>query len=150
MTTVERTYAVSLYDGDDANGVADIVGMLLDQNFEAFPERIKVARKISRPITIYNPDSDNTCTIVFGTDNAVVYNDVVGEPIVTVIATVDQILNVSQLQMKAGGLIPTGFFTKRGFGVLGAILAHKLVVKGLLTHTVTALRTIALVSVVES
>ncbi|QHE72622.1 hypothetical protein R1X32_00100 (plasmid) [Rhodococcus opacus] len=150
MTTVESgTYPVSLFDGEDANGVANIVGMLLGQNLENFPSRIKFARKIARPVSIISTDTDTACTIVFGTDEAVVYNDVVGKPAVTVIATVDQILDVSQLPMKAGGLIPVGFFTGRGMTVLGEILKHKLVVKGLLTHTVTALRTIALVSVIE-
>jgi hypothetical protein len=150
MATVETIYAVSLYDGEDANGVTDMVGSLLEQNLENFPSRIKYARKISRPVAVYNSDSDSACTMVFGTDDAVVYNDIVGVPVVTVIATVDQVLDVSQLRMKAGGLVPVGFFTKRGFKVLGAILAHKLIVKGLLTHTLTALRTIALVSIVES
>lgn len=151
MTIVTpASYAVSLYDGDDANGVANVVGMLLGQNFENFPSRIAFARRISQPVSVCSTDTDSVCTIVFGTDDAVVYNDVVGTPSVTVMATVDQLLDVSQLKMKAGGLVPVGFFTKRGFGVLGAILAHKLVVKGLLTHPVTALRTIALVSVVES
>ncbi|MDV6247762.1 hypothetical protein [Rhodococcus opacus] len=150
MTTVESgAYPVSLFDGEDANGVANIVGMLLGQNLENFPSRIKFARKIARPVSIISTDTDSACTIVFGTDEAVVYNDVVGKPAVTVIATVDQILDVSQLPMKAGGLIPVGFFTGRGMTVLGEILKHKLVVKGLLTHTVTALRTIALVSVIE-
>ncbi|ABH00302.1 MULTISPECIES: hypothetical protein [Rhodococcus] len=150
MTTVESgTYPVSEYDGQEANGVANIVGMLLGQNLENFPARITVARKITRPVSIISTDTDSACTIVFGTDEAVVYNDVVGKPAVTVIATVDQILDVSQLPMKAGGLIPVGFFTGRGMTVLGAILTRKLVVKGLLTHTVTALRTIALVSVIE-
>lgn len=150
MTTVESgTYPVSLFDGEDANGVANIVGMLLGQNLENFPSRIKFARKIARPVSIISTDTDSACTIVFGTDEAVVYNDVVGKPAVTVIATVDQILDVSQLPMKAGGLIPVGFFTGRGMTVLGEILKHKLVVKGLLTHTLTALRTIALVSVIE-
>jgi hypothetical protein len=150
MTTVESgTYPVSLFDGEDANGVANIVGMLLGQNLENFPSRIKFARKIARPVSIISTDTDSACTIVFGTDEAVVYNDVVGKPAVTVIATVDQILDVSQLPMKAGGLIPVGFFTGRGMTVLGEIVKHKLVVKGLLTHTVTALRTIALVSVIE-
>ncbi|EID78821.1 hypothetical protein W59_16524 [Rhodococcus opacus RKJ300 = JCM 13270] len=138
-----------MFDGEDANGVANIVGMLLGQNLENFPSRIKFARKIARPVSIISTDTDSACTIVFGTDEAVVYNDVVGKPAVTVIATVDQILDVSQLPMKAGGLIPVGFFTGRGMTVLGEILKHKLVVKGLLTHTVTALRTIALVSVIE-
>lgn len=101
-------------------------------------------------MSIYSTDTDSACTIVFGTDAAIVYNDIVGRPSVTISASVDQILDVSQLPMKAGGLIPVGFFTNRGMKVLGGILTHKLVVKGLLTHTLTALRTIALVSVVES
>lgn len=150
MTTVETGYAVTLYDGQDANGVAGIVGMLLGQNLDNFPSRVKFARRISRPVAIYSTDTDTACTIVFGSDEAVVYNDIVGKPAVTVMATVDQILDVSQLPMKAGGLVPVGFFTGRGMSVLGQILQHKLVVKGLLTHTVTALRTIALVSVVDA
>ena len=150
MTTVEKGYAVTMYDGEDANGVAGIVGMLLEQNLDNFPSRVKFARRISRPVAIYSTDTDTACTIVFGSDEAIVYNDIVGKPAVTVMATVDQILDVSQLPMKAGGLVPVGFFTGRGMSVLGQILQHKLVVKGLLTHTVTALRTIALVSVVDA
>ncbi|MEN0134912.1 MAG: hypothetical protein AAGC80_07175 [Rhodococcus sp. (in: high G+C Gram-positive bacteria)] len=150
MTTVETGYAVTLYDGQDANGVAGIVGMLLGQNLDNFPARVKFARRISRPVAIYSTDTETACTIIFGSDEAVVYNDIVGKPAVTVMATVDQILDVSQLPMKAGGLVPVGFFTGRGMSVLGQILRHKLVVKGLLTHTVTALRTIALVSVVDA
>ncbi|MDV7348105.1 hypothetical protein R4255_32350 [Rhodococcus oxybenzonivorans] len=150
MTTVKKGYAVTLYDGQDVNGVAGIVGMLLGQNLENFPSRVKFARRISRPVAIYSTDTDSACTIIFGSDEAVVYNDIVGKPAVTVMATVDQILDVSQLPMKAGGLIPVGFFTGRGLSVLGQVLQHKLVVKGLLTHTVTALRTIALVSVVDA
>jgi hypothetical protein len=125
-----------------------MVGVLIEQNFENFPNRIKIARRIPRPVTVFSTDTDAACTVVFGTNEAVVYNDVLGRPSVTVIATVDQLLDVSQLEMRAGGLLPVGFFTKRGMSVLGNILSHKLVVKGLLTHTLTSLRFIALVSVV--
>jgi hypothetical protein len=147
-TTTDKKYPVRIYDGDDANGVASMVGVLIEQNFENFPNRIKIARRIPRPVTGFSTDTDAACTVVFGTNEAVVYNDVLGRPSVTVIATVDQLLDVSQLEMRAGGLLPVGFFTKRGMSVLGNILSHKLVVKGLLTHTLTSLRFIALVSVV--
>lgn len=149
-SVVNATYSVSLYDGADANGVAGIVGMLLGQNLDNFPTRAAFARRITRPVSIYSTDTETACTIIFGSDEAVVYNDIVGKPSVTVMATVDQIIDVSQLPMKAGGLVPVGFFTGRGMSVLGEILKRKLVVKGLLTHTVTALRTIALVSVVDA
>ena len=76
------------------------------------------------------------------------HNGVQGDPAVTVKATVDQITEVSQLKMKAGGLLPVGFFTKRGMKILGQILTHKLVVKGLIKHPITALHFIAAVSIV--
>lgn len=149
MTITSTTYEVSKHDGDNANGVADIVSMLLGQNFVTYPERIRVARRVVRPVGVYSTDTDTACTAVFGEENAVVYNDIHGKPSVTVKATVDQILAVSQLKMKAGGLLPVGFFTKRGMGVLGDIATGKLVVRGLFIHPITALRFIALMSIAE-
>lgn len=150
MTTVEiETYPVTLYDGDDANGVASIVGMLIGQNVENFPSRVKFARKISRPCRSTAPTPTapaRSCSAP--TRQLSTTTSWVGRASPSVPAWTD--LDVSQLPMKAGGLIPVGFFTNRGMKVLGGILTHKLVVKGLLTHTLTALRTIALVSVVES
>jgi hypothetical protein len=148
--TITSTYDVAKFDGDLANGVADIVSMLLNQNFVSYPKRIRIARRVIRPVSVYSTETDTACTAVFGEENAVVYNDIHGKPSVTVRATVDQILDVSQLKMKAGGLLPVGFFTKRGLGVLGDIATGKLVVKGLLIHPVTALRFIALMSIAES
>jgi hypothetical protein len=145
--THPKSYQVSAYDGDNANGAVGILTMLLQQNLDNFPSRLKIARRMPRPVAVVSTDTGDVATIVFGSEEAVVYNDLVGRPSVTVHATVDQIVDVSQLQMKAGGLVPVGFFTKRGFRVLGNILAHRLVVKGLLTHTITALQFIALVSV---
>lgn len=148
--TITSTYEVTKYEGNDANGVADIVSMLLGQNLASYPKRVGIAQRVSRPISVYSTDTDTACTAVFGTDGATVYNDIKGKPSVTVKASVDQILDVSQLEMKAGGLWPAGFFTKRGLGVLGSIASGKLVVRGLFVHPITALRFIALMSIVES
>lgn len=59
-------------------------------------------------------------TIVFRRDHATVCNDIVNDPAVVVWATVGQILDVSQLEIGAGGLLPVGFFTRRGVGVARA------------------------------
>jgi len=142
-------YPVTCHDGDEANGVANILNMLLMQNFANKPELIKVAKKMKRPVAVISTDTETEATLEFGPDGVIIYNGVQGDPSVAVHATVDQILDVSQLKMKAGGLLPVGFFTKRGGKVLGQIATHKLVVKGLLTHTIASLRTIALVSVAE-
>jgi hypothetical protein len=142
-----RDYPVTLQNGPDANGIAGVVATLLAQNFEAFPARVQVARKLTRPVTIIGRDIDNTCTISCSPRDVTISNDVVGEPSVTVMATVEQILDLSQLKMKAGGLLPVGFFTHRGLRVLAAIAAGNLKVRGLITHPITALRVIALLSV---
>ncbi|MCQ4079104.1 hypothetical protein NGB36_00345 [Streptomyces sp. RB6PN25] len=145
----KKDYGVSLYDGDLSNGLANILATLLAQNFENFPERVKIARRMPRPVAVYSTDTDSTATIVFGAEEAVIYNDLVGRPSVLVKATVDQILDVSQLKMVGSGLVPVGFFTRRGVRVLGEIAKHRLVVKGLLTHTVMSLQLIALLSIAE-
>jgi hypothetical protein len=146
-STNTKNYAVIQYDGDDANGVASIVGTLIEQNLDGDPDRIGAARRISRPVAIYSTDTDSAATIIFGPAEATVYNDIVDHPGVTVMATVEQILDVSQLKMNAGGLVPVGFFTRRGLHVIADILRHRLVVRGLLTHTIATLRFISLVSV---
>lgn len=143
------TYPVTLEDGPDANGIASVVATLLEQNLEQFPARVALARKLTRPVAITGRDIDSTCTISCSSHALTVSNDVVGKPSVSVTATVDQILDLSQLKMQAGGLLPVGFFTKRGLRILGAIAAGRLTVRGLLIHPVTALRVIALLSVVS-
>jgi len=135
--------------GQEANGVAGILQMLIGQNFTNKPELVKVAKRMKRPVAVVSTDTDTEATIEFGRDGAIIHNGIQGDPSVAVHATVDQILDVSQLRMKAGGLLPVGFFTKRGGRVLGQIATRKLVVKGLLTHTIASLHTIALVSVAD-
>lgn len=149
MANDTQTYAVTCQDGDEANGVASILSMLLTQNFAAKPELVDVARRMTRPVAVISTDTGVEATLEFGQDGVLLRNGVHGNPSVAVHATVEQILDVSQLKMKAGGLLPVGFFTGRGMKVLGQILGHKLVVKGLLTHTVASLRTIALLSVAD-
>lgn len=150
MRTNTAEYEVTCKDGQDANGVANILQMLLAQNFASKPNLVKVARKMTRrPVEIISTDTDAEATLRFTGEGVSIYNGTVGKPKVKVYATVDQILDVSQLKMKGGGLLPVGFFTKRGGKVLAQIATHKLVVKGLLSHTIASLRTIALLSVAD-
>jgi len=144
-----RDYPVTLTDGPDANGIAGVVATLVTQNLEAFPARVQLARKLTRPVTITASDIESTCTISCGSRDVAIANDVVGAPSVTVTATVEQILDLSQLKMRASGLLPVGFFTKRGLGVLAAIASGNLRVRGLITHPVSTLRVVALLSVVS-
>ena len=146
MVTSATRYQVEVTP--DANGVAGILGSLLGENFTNFENRDRIARRMRKPVAVYSVDTDESTTVTFGEAKALLDNGIVGRPTVTVKATVEQILAVSELKMKAGGLVPVGFFTKRGLGVLGQIARHRLVVKGLIKHPLTSLRFIALVSIV--
>ncbi|HMC05585.1 MAG TPA: hypothetical protein VKJ83_08955 [Actinomycetota bacterium] len=146
MVTSATRYQVEVTP--DANGVAGILGSLLGENFTNFENRDRIARRMRKPVAVYSVDTDESTTVTFGDARASLDNGIVGKPTVTVKATVEQILAVSELKMKAGGLVPVGFFTKRGLGVLGQIARHRLVVKGLIKHPLTSLRFIALVSIV--
>jgi hypothetical protein len=141
-------YTVDL--GDEPNGVAFVLGALLEENFINFPERADFAARM-KTTAVHSVDTGETVTQVWGPAAVKLKPGIVGNPKVTVKATVDQITEVSQLKMKAGGLLPVGLlFSKRGMKVLGQILTHKLVVKGLIKHPITALRFIAIVSIVPS
>nr|WP_271209822.1 hypothetical protein [Rhodococcus wratislaviensis]GLK34584.1 hypothetical protein GCM10017611_14320 [Rhodococcus wratislaviensis] len=146
--TTAYHYQCTFYSNTDANGIASLTGMLLQENFENFPERRRIAAKMARPVAVRDGGSGAACTILFGADKALILNDVAGLPNVVVTDTTgDQLLAVSQLRMRAGGLLPTGFFSKNGKAVIGAILRRELIVNGLIAHPITVLRLIALMSV---
>lgn len=140
-------YKVELADPDNANGISNIVAVLLEQNVQNYEGRTQICRRMPRPVAIYNFDAECACTISFGKNGATIYNDIVGKPSVIVKATIDHITDVSQIKMLMSGLFPIGFFTKRGFRVLGQIAVHKLVVKGLILHPITSLQLIGILSI---
>ena len=148
MATIDTAvYNVQLDDDDTDNGVALVLSSLLGQNLEKYPTRARIARRISRPVSIHDEDSEATASVVFHGDTATVHSDSIGRPGVVVNATVEQILELSQLRMKAGGLLPVGFLTRRGLRILSAIARRRLVVKGLVLHPLTVFRFIAMVSI---
>ncbi|GAB6919832.1 hypothetical protein JCM9803A_02820 [Rhodococcus erythropolis] len=143
----DNIYKCVHYSDKGANGLALLAGSLIQENLDKFPGRYKIARKVKRTVAL-SDNSLETCSVLFGPDQAFVLNGLIGVPIVTVIDTTgDQLLAVSQLKMRAGGLLPTGFFSRAGMAVIGAILRKELIVKGLVAHPITVLRVIALVSV---
>ncbi|HAG08008.1 MAG TPA: hypothetical protein DCK87_00325 [Desulfotomaculum sp.] len=135
---------LELVDGDQANGLCFLLNMLLTQNLNN-ADKQQLAQKMKCSIGINGVDTDQKATLIF--NNNLVIKNGFAEPLKLVIkATTDQILDVSQVKV-IGGVLPVGFFTKRGWGIIKEILKGKLVIKGLLTHPVTAIRFIAIVSV---
>ncbi|HSV64517.1 MAG TPA: hypothetical protein VLJ59_01245 [Mycobacteriales bacterium] len=117
--------------GDRPNDVADILASLLTSNLETYPARANIARQISRPVAVYNTYTGTVATVVFHDNRAVVYNNLVGRPLLIVKGIANQIVDVTKLTTAPA---------------LRRILRRRLAVKGLLLHPVTALQLLALIS----
>ena len=148
MTSGGHNYSVSLHDEQGANSTALLVEFLLNRNLQSHHAPITLAQKISRPVAILDTNTGRSCTVVFGPEGAVVYNQLVGQPAVIITASLDQILNLSQIRVKAGGLIAVGLRSTPGRRLMRDLRARKMVVKGLLRHPATALRAMVLLSTV--
>ncbi|MGQ0624434.1 MAG: hypothetical protein ACT4PP_07235 [Sporichthyaceae bacterium] len=147
MTTTE--YPVTCAAGDEANGTASIMKALLEQNFANKPYMIKVAKRMRRPVAIISTDTETEVTIDFSAHGAILYNGIVGEPNVALHVDSDQLLDLSKLRVKAGGLLPIGFLTPLGARILRQIIGRRMVIKGLLSHSIASMRTLSLVSLAD-
>lgn len=141
-------FTVTCSGGEEANGIANIMQALLAQNFANKPQLVKTARKMRHPVTIVNTDTETECTIDFAHDGITIYNGIVGEPNIAIYANSDQLLQLSQLKVKAGGALPVGLLSPRS-PVLRQLLARKIVIKGLISHSLASGRALALISLAD-
>lgn len=132
---------------DDVNGTGAVLFALISEKVAKDPRVADVARVIGRPVTVRNMDDGAEATVVPGLITTRIINGSTANPIVCVEATVDQLLDLSQLEMRRGGLWPIGLFTGRGLRILLQIASGKLRVRGLFRHPFAVFRFIALVSV---
>jgi hypothetical protein len=141
-------FTVTCSGGEEANGIANIMQALLAQNFANKPKLTKTARKMRHPVTIVNTDTETECTLDFATEGITIYNGIVGEPNVALYISSDQLLQLSQMKVKAGGKLPIGLMSPRS-PVLRQILSRQLVIKGLISHTFATGRALALISLAD-
>jgi hypothetical protein len=141
-------FTVTCAGGEEANGIASIMQALLAQNFANKPSLVKTARKMRHPMTIVNTDTETECTIDFATDGITIYNGIVGEPNIAFYINSDQLLQLSQMKVKAGGKFPVGLLSPAS-PVLRQILTRKIVVKGLIGHSLASMRAFALLSLAD-
>lgn len=134
---------------DDVNGTGVVLYGLISEKVAKDPRAAHIARRIGRPVIVRNVDDGAEASVVPGSIATTIVNGRAANPVVCVEATVDQLLNLSQLEMRRGGLWPIGLFTGRGARILLQIATGKLKVRGLLRHPFRVFRFLALVSVAD-
>lgn len=123
-------YQMKLADGEQANGLANLLNMLLSQNLASNQEKQKLARKMNCSIGLYTTDTDQHCTLIFGRDNFSIKNGQERPVRVQVSANTSHLIDITQLKV-IDGWLPVGFFTKRGWQTIKEIFTMRLKVKGL-------------------
>ena len=119
------------YLDEEPNGLATMLGGLIEANLQQHPERAALA---SKPATfaITAPDADVSVTIHLAPEGVQVANGTRGRPDVSVRADSDTLVALSAVPLRFG--LPDAT-TPDGLDVLGKLLKGELKVKGMLLRS---------------
>lgn len=136
---------VVLARGEQASGLAVMVGTLLAQNVSRHPERLRDFRRLAADVTLDVTDVGTAVTLSFDGDRCTVHEGVVGRPRVRLTTDSATLLELGQVRIGPFGL--PHFLDAPGRRVVAAVAAGRLRLRGL-HHLPTLLRVTRLFSVV--
>jgi hypothetical protein len=115
---------------DDPNGLAAMLGGLIEANVASHPERMKLLGKTA-VYGIVATDADVAVSIRLGGGRAIIRNGVVGRPHILVTTDSDTLIGLSSVPLKFG--LPDAM-TKEGRLVNKKLAKGQLKVKGLFVN----------------
>ncbi len=122
---------IILDDGAKDVGLAEMLFNLLRQNLGQKPQKISCFEALDSNVVMVARDIDITITLSFKRGKLKIYNGVVGDPDLKIIADHDAILELSLINICMG--LPN-YFDKTGRNVLKKLLLGNLKIEGLLRH----------------
>lgn len=135
---------VVLAEGDDASGLASMMGTLLAQNVERAPQKFEDFRRVESDVLIDVSDLDEAITLSFRGDRCTIHNGRTGTPRVSIRADSETLMGLSMVHIGALGL--PNYFDQPGRTVLRAMRTGKLRIRGM-HHIATLNRITRLFSV---
>lgn len=136
---------VVLASGDEASGLANMLGTLLAQNVERHPEKYRDFRKVNAAVVFDITDLGSAVTLSFSGDTCTVLEGAVGKPRVRLRTDSATLMGMSQVRIGALGL--PNYLDPAGRAVLQAMAKGKLRIQGM-RHLSTLNRVTRLFSVV--
>jgi len=122
---------IILDDGAKDVGLAEMLFNLLRQNLEQKPQKISSFEALDSNVAMVAKDIDITVTLAFKKGKLKIYDGIVGNPDLKIIADHDAILELSLINIRMG--LPN-YFDKTGRSVLKKVLLGHLKIEGLLRH----------------
>jgi hypothetical protein len=120
---------VVLAAGDEASGLASMMGTLLAQNVERLPARLQDFRRVQSDVLIDVRDLGESITLSFNGDRCTIFNGRAGRPRVSIATDSDTLMGLSMLHIGALGL--PNYFDEPGRNVLRAMRTGKLRIRGM-------------------
>ena len=122
---------IVLDEGAKDVGLAEMLFNLLRQNLEQKPQKMSSFEALDSNVVMVARDIDITLTLAFKRGELKIYDGVVGDPDLKIIADHDAILELSLINICMG--LPN-YFDKTGRNVLKKVLLGDLKIEGLLRH----------------
>ena len=122
---------IILDDGAKDVGLAEMLFNLLRQNLEQKPQKLLSFKALDSNVVMVARDIDITVTLSFKRGKLNIYDGVVGNPDLKIIADHDAILELSLINIRLG--LPN-YLDKTGRNVLKKLLLGELKIEGLLRH----------------
>ena len=131
------------YGDQEPNGLAAMIGGLIEANLEAHPERSSLLKPAL--VGLLAADAEVACTLrITGSGRVEVRNGLAGHPDVLVRADTETLTKLTTVPLRMGFPDAT---TSEGRAVTRKLLTRELKVRGLLTHPATVARLNRLLSV---
>ncbi len=135
---------VVLADGDNASGLASMMGTLLAQNIERAPGKFEDFRRVESSVLIEVTDLGEAITMSFVGDRCTIDNGRRGKPRVRIRTDSETLMGLSMLKIGPLGL--PNYFDDNGKAVLRAMSKGRLRIGGM-HHLATLNRVTRLFSV---
>jgi len=126
--------AVIVDEGAQENGLAIMLGDLMQQNMDQHPEKVRAFGWLKGSVAITAPDAEVSLTMFFNRGSCVIFNGVVGRPDLHVEADSEVILGLSNTPLRYGLPDPLAPASKE---LVGRLLSGKLKIRGLAFHPLT-------------
>jgi hypothetical protein len=118
--------ATVTYTDEEPNGLATMLGGLIESNLQAHPERERLLKPAV--VTVTAPDAEVAVTLQISPGRVGVSNGVKGRPDLMVQADSDTLMELSSVPLRFG--LPDNM-TKEGRAVTGKLMKGKIKVKGM-------------------
>ncbi len=135
---------IILDEGAKEAGLADMLFNLIRQNLEQKPHRLKSFQALKSNVVIVANDIEITITFAFQSGKLRIYNGILGEADLKIIADHETILELSLIKISMG--LPN-YFDSNGRDILKKLLFGNLKIEGMLKHPLQLIHLTKLFSV---